>query len=103
MIVHTVYENVQISIPDSAYTLDGFRSWAASDGFPDRGQVSFFNGEVFIDMSPEKVESHNKVKAEIDRVIGTFVRAHDMGNYHPDGLWLTNDEAEGWQYTLETR
>lgn len=93
MIVHTVYENLQITIPDFAYTLEGFRTWAASNQFPDRGQVSFFAGEVLIDMSPEKVESHNKVKAEIDRVIGSLVKAHDMGNYHPDGLWLTNDEA----------
>ena len=93
MIVHTVYENLQITIPDSAYTLDGFRDWAASNQFPDRGQVSFFDGEVLIDMSPEKIESHNKVKAEIDRVLGSLVKTHDMGNYHPDGLWLTNDDA----------
>ncbi len=93
MIVHTIYENLQISIPDSAYTLEGFRAWAASDQFPDRGQVSFFNGEILIDMSPERIESHNKVKAEVDRVIGSLVRTLDIGNYYPDGLWLTNDEA----------
>jgi Uma2 family endonuclease len=94
MIVRTVYENLQVTMPDTANTLEGFRSWAASDQFPDRGQVSFLHGEIMIDMSPEKVESHNQVKAEIDRVIGSLVKAMDIGKYYPDGLWLTNDKAD---------
>jgi len=54
-----------IRIPARAATLAGFRAWALSDEFPERGRFSFINGELFIDMSPEELETHNKVKTEV--------------------------------------
>ena len=43
-----------IRIPARAATLAGFRAWALSDEFPERGRFSFINGELFVDMSPEE-------------------------------------------------
>lgn len=94
MIIRNAYENLQVTIPSCVHTLAGFREWAVSERFPDRGHISFIQGEILIDMSPEKVESHNQVKAEIDGVIGPLVKSLDNGKYYPDGLWITNDVAD---------
>jgi Uma2 family endonuclease len=94
MIVHSIYDDLQISVPEDAHKLAGFRAWVTSDEFPERGRICYMNGEVLVDMSPEKLESHNQVKSEINRVIGELIRALDLGKYYPDGLWLTNDESD---------
>jgi Uma2 family endonuclease len=94
MVVRTSHDEMQVTVPRHAHLLDGFRRWVVSDNFPERGGVSFVQGEIIVDMSPEKAESHNQVKAEIDGVLGPLIKAMDWGKYYPDGLWLTNDEAD---------
>ena len=59
-----------IRIPARAATRAGFRAWALSDEFPERGRFSFINGELFIDMSPEELETHNKQPRPEDVVLG---------------------------------
>ena len=56
---------VEISVPASAHTLDGFRRWAVSGEFPEQGRFTLYAGEVFVDLSPERVGAHNQVKEEI--------------------------------------
>lgn len=74
--------------------MDGFRDWAKSDAFPDRGRISLIEGQVLIDMNPERIDSHNRVKTEIIRVLATLTRETDAGQVFGDGAWVTNDEAE---------
>ncbi len=93
MIVLAGYDGIEVTIPDTAYTLDGFRDWVNSDDFPERGLITYFQGDVIVDMSPERIESHNKVKAEIGRVLGNLVRQLDCGVFYTDRLWFTNDDA----------
>ena len=87
-------DRVQVDVPRSAYSLAGFRQWVASSSFPESGRLTYFQGEVFLDMSPERARSHNKVKSEICRVLGNLVVDHDLGELYQDGMWLTNDEAD---------
>ena len=94
MIVHTMYNGLHVTIPGNAYSLDGFRAWATSENFPQTGRITYLNGEVYVDMSPEKFESHNKVKTEVGRVLGNLVKELDLGNYCADGQWITNDDAD---------
>ncbi len=94
MIVHTMYNGLQVTIPANAYSLEGFRAWATSDNFPDAGRITYLNGEVYVDMSPEKFESHNKVKTEVARVLGNLAKELDLGNYCTNGQWITNDHAD---------
>lgn len=82
-----------LRIPISACTLEGFRAWAVSDAFPERGRISFLEGEVVIDMSPESFPSHGGVKAEIARVIGNINAKEDLGEFYPDRTLLTNEAA----------
>ena len=94
MIVRTMYDDIQIDVPETAYTLNGFRDWVNSPEFPERGQISFFKKQVLVDMSPERLESHNKVKTEIAGVIGPLVKQMDIGCFYTDRLWFTNDAAD---------
>jgi hypothetical protein len=54
-----------IRVPADAHTLAGFRRWALSDVFPDRGRIAFLDGEIDIDMSPEEIRSHSDPKTEL--------------------------------------
>jgi Uma2 family endonuclease len=82
-----------IHLPSSASTLDGFRAWITSGSHPDNVRVSFVNEEIVIDMSPEELESHNKVKAEISRVISGLIRELDLGTFYSDGTLLSSPAA----------
>jgi Uma2 family endonuclease len=92
MIVRAI-DDFTISVPSDAHTLDGFRAWASSPDFPDTGSISLIQGEVLIDMSPERVDSHNQVKWEINHVLGSLVKAEKLGRFYPDRALLTNDTA----------
>lgn len=83
-----------IRIPSGAATLDGFRAWARSDHFPETLRASFINREIVLDMSPEETETHNKVKTEVSRGIGTLIRGLDLGEFYGDGTLLTNPAAQ---------
>jgi Uma2 family endonuclease len=85
---------LHVTVPESARTLAGFREWAASDEFPESGKISYLAGELFIDMSPENLDTHNQVKEAVNSVLGPLVRKLDLGKYCPDGLWITNDRGK---------
>src|SRR5579864_3796489 len=99
---------VCIQIPANATRLPGFQAWAHSRQFPERGRISFLNRELFIDMSPEELENHNKVKEGIDRGIGNLNEECDAGEFFADGVLVTNEganlstEPDGTFITWET-
>jgi Uma2 family endonuclease len=83
----------EVLVPASAHTLDGFRAWAKSDDFPERGRISFLDQEIFIDMSAEELETHSKVKAEVGYVLVGLNKRSKRGVFYPDGTLVTNVEA----------
>lgn len=42
-------------IPPFAHDLEGFRNWSYDAHFPETGDISYLAGEIFIDMSPERI------------------------------------------------
>jgi Uma2 family endonuclease len=86
-------ESDELVIPWSARTHDGFREWAISDEFPERGKISFIDGELIVDMSPESVEEHSAIKSEIARVLLNRVHDHKSGHLHIDGVLISNKAA----------
>jgi len=82
-----------VSIPTSATTLAGFRRWALSGDFPERGQITFVAGGLIVDMSPESFEKHSDIKTEISRVLSNLVREQNVGRLHIDGVLITNVPA----------
>lgn len=82
-----------VAIPHDAKTLAGFRTWLASGNIPERGRICFLDGKVEIDMSPEDLDCHNKVKTEIGLRIYSLAEKLKLGEYYADRVLLTNDAA----------
>ncbi len=82
-----------IFVPASANTLAGFRQWALSDDFPERGKIAYVAGGLIVDISPESLENHSDIKSEISRVLLNLVRQQNLGRLHIDGALVTNQEA----------
>ncbi len=83
-----------VHIPDSLPDLNAFRTWVRSDEFPEVGRICYLAGEVWIDMSKEQFFSHNQIKSEFGRVLSNLAKETGMGRYVPDGMLLTNTEAD---------
>lgn len=83
-----------LEVPDSALRLEGFRDWAHSDAFPENGRISFLNGEVIVDMSPEDLETHNKCKTGLTAGWYNFLTTCDVGEVISDGMLLLNEDAD---------
>jgi Uma2 family endonuclease len=83
-----------VRVPSWVVDLDSFRGWAHSDEFPTAGRICYFCGEVWVDMSKEQVFSHNQVKNEFNLVIGGLVKSGRLGRYFPDGVLLSNADAD---------
>ena len=87
-------QNELLAVPTFAATLDGFRSWVMADDFPKQGRISFVNQEILIDMSPEELETHNKVKLEVSTVLATICRDEDLGTFYADRTLLSHPAAD---------
>lgn len=82
-----------LRIPPTALTLTGFREWVTSDEFPEKLRATFVDGEIYLDMSKEELETHAKVKTEVCRVLANISHELDTGDFYLDGVLITNDEA----------
>lgn len=80
-------------IPATAVTLEGFREWAHSEAFPEHGRICYLNGEVYVEMSPEELETHNAVKTELTIALGVLNKRLKLGRLLSDGVLLTNPDA----------
>ncbi len=83
-----------VLVPAGAGTLEGFRAWTASPNFPETGKIAFLGGEIFIDMSAERVDSHAAVKFEVVRVVGSYVVKALLGEFYVDGIRLVDEDTE---------
>lgn len=74
--------------------IDAFLEWVESDDLPEKFKPWFLEGEVWVDMSKEQLDSHLDVKCEITSVLHLLVRADGSGRIYPDGVLFTNRRAE---------
>lgn len=91
--MNTIVFQEQVRIPDSVVDLDSFRAWAKSDAFPDRGRYSYFKGELWVDLMPEQLFTHNDVKMEYAEVIRRLFKKTRRGRLFGDGTLVTNVDA----------
>ena len=88
-----VVDGESVHIPGWVVDLESFRRWVHSDEVPEKLRVCFLDGEVWVDMSKEQFFPHNQLKHEISFVLTGLIRAGRLGHYVPDGMLLTNVEA----------
>ncbi len=83
-----------VDIPPWVIDLDSFRRWADSEEFPQEGRCDYIKGQVWVDMSKEQIFTHAAVKNEFNIVLGSMVKAGQLGLYLPDGVLLSNVDAD---------
>jgi hypothetical protein len=71
----TIVIEERIRIPDCVVDLESFRQWARSDEFPDRGRFCHLQGELWVDLMPEQLFTHNQVKGEYAIVLGGMAKS----------------------------
>jgi Uma2 family endonuclease len=83
-----------IEIPDWIRDLAAFREWFHSDTFPEEGRICFLDGTVWVDTGMEQLFTHNQVKFEFNLVLGGLIKKHRLGRYFPDGVQISNLDAQ---------
>jgi Uma2 family endonuclease len=83
-----------VRIPAWVTDLKSFREWVHSGEFPEKGRICYLNGEVWVDLSMEQFFTHNQVKNEFAFVLTGLIKAGRLGRYVPDGMLITNVEAD---------
>jgi Uma2 family endonuclease len=81
-------------MPAGSMSLEEFRQWTYSDAFPETGKIAYIGKEIFVDMSPERIQSHGSVKTEVCIVAYGLIRKKKMGRFFIDRTRITNVEAE---------
>jgi Uma2 family endonuclease len=83
----------RVIVPAVAFNHAGYRAWVKSDEYPERVRTAFVDGEVLVEMTPESIEAHNKVKLAVTVAVEAFVRECDLGEVYPDGVLVSNESA----------
>jgi len=89
----TIIIEEQLEIPDGIHCLEDFRRWARSDEFPEQGRISYLNGRIEVDMSPEDLYSHSSLKTEVVIAVGQFIKFNKMGDVFTDRTRISSPEA----------
>ena len=87
-------DTAAIHVPEWVNDLASFRRWVHSDELPERCPVFFLAGEVWLDMAKAQLFSHVRLKQRFYQVLGVLADADRLGDFFPDGLLLTNEDAD---------
>lgn len=82
-----------LRVPATVFELDGFRDWVLADDFPEKLKASFLGSRIEIEMSPEELHTHTRVKGDIFADLRTWVLQHRAGELFTDGAQLTEGDA----------
>jgi Uma2 family endonuclease len=83
----------EVRIPAWVVDLESFCRWATSEDYPESGWFSYLKGELWVDLSMERV-GHNQIKGRFAIVVGSLVDAAESGRYFHDRMGLSNVEAD---------
>jgi Uma2 family endonuclease len=90
----TVVVADQVRIPSWVNDLESFRRWSRSDRYPERGWVSFLDGEIWVDTHMEQLFTHNRVKTCFTVALGGIAESEEIGYYFSDRASLSNEAAD---------
>jgi Uma2 family endonuclease len=87
------FDGDRLVVPRTALEHPGFRQWVTAPDFPEKVRATFVDGEVFLEMSPDPIESHHKVILAIIETLRQCVRDGDLGELYAERVLLTNQDA----------
>lgn len=84
----------RIEVPLGIRSLADFRRWAGSDDFPKSGRIDYLQGRIEVDMSPEDLFAHGRLKSRIVAVLEFLATDTLPGYLFTDSTAVTNVEAD---------
>jgi Uma2 family endonuclease len=88
-----VLVNGQILIPSRFADLESFRRWCRSSEYPERGDVYWLNGTIWVSDDMEQAYTHNLIKMAIGAVLTLLVQRMKSGHVFGDRMRLSNPAA----------
>jgi Uma2 family endonuclease len=82
-----------VRVPDQLRDLKSFRRWAKSKEFPQQGQYSFLNGDLWIEITRGQ-EVHHQVKTQVTSALSALIQELGTGSFYTYGMALVNAEAD---------
>ena len=82
-----------LTIPNWVRDHESFRHWARSPDCPEKCRIAFVNGEIWVDVAPEELYSHNQVKGEVAAALMPLIDSSRMGFFVMDGMLLSIPEV----------
>jgi Uma2 family endonuclease len=94
--MHVIAPNSEdtLRIPSGAHSLAGFREWTRSEDFPAGERIDFLGGDVEVEVSPEDLQTHGVLKAEIAGVLQQLVARRRLGHVFIDRARVTAPAAD---------
>jgi Uma2 family endonuclease len=83
----------ELEVPLGIASLEDFRAWARSDGFPERGRIDYIDGRIEVDLMVENIFYHAFPKSEIARVILARTHSDQSGDVAIDRCRVSNSAA----------
>ena len=84
----------QLEIPLDFRDLADFRRWAVSESFPEYGRIDYVAGSIEVDMSPEDLHTHGKLKVELVRAFAERISEADLGELYTDRSRVSCPEVD---------
>jgi Uma2 family endonuclease len=83
----------RLEIPLGVSCLGDFRRWLTSEDFPQTGRIDFVADRIEVDMSPEELFSHGRLKGKVYAVLLAIIEDTDLGYLFVDRARVTCPEA----------
>ena len=61
--------NEQVRLPDGFKDLENFRLWSRSGARPEKLNISYLDGVIWIDLTAEQLYTHNEAKQAVQMVL----------------------------------
>ncbi len=83
----------EFSVPAEVFDFEKFLEWVNSDEFPKNVRVTYSDGHIEIEMSPEEIETHNKLKGAVHASLWHWNSERQLGEVLEDGARLVHPET----------
>ncbi len=83
-----------VRIPGDIVALETFRRWTRSDSFPREGRIDWVGGEMEVDLSPERANSHGGPKGEVAHLFTSLVQHAGRGFVYIDSMRYADEGAD---------
>ena len=83
----------EVRLPDGFKDLESFRLWSRSEARPEKLNISYLNGVIWIDLTPEQLYTHNQAKMAVQVVLGKLADEAFLGEFYVNGMMFSHPGA----------